>query len=128
MTNVKLYDKVIYNRVKRGGTIFELVACFTVIFILVTAFSVYVSKVILAAKETVLRSELSNLRHSLEVYKVYNRAAPADLRDLYSTRDYFVSINRLNNEGRLCDPFGHEYMYDPEKCRIRSGTLKYSQW
>lgn len=125
---MKSHDRVIYNGVERGGTIFEFVACFTAIFILVTAFGVYVSKVILVAKETVLRSELSNLRHSLEVYKVYNRASPADLKDLYNTRDYFVSISRLNNEGRLCDPFGHEYVYDPEKCRIRLGTLKYSRW
>lgn len=113
---------------RRAYSIFELVVSFWLILILVGVFSIYAFKVLIAAKEVALQNELYNLRLSLELYKAFNRDNPKKLAQLYKIEDYFVLINRFDREGRLLDPFGNAYHYNPKNGNIRSTTYKYRVW
>lgn len=107
----------------------ELVVSFCLIFILIGTFGAYASKVLVVAKEVALLNELGNLRLSLELYKaMHDNAVPKDLKELYSIKNYFVMIDRLDKDGMLLDPFGSRYYYDPKKRAIRSTAVKYKNW
>ena len=116
------------SRFSGGGTIFELAFCIALIFILISVFSFYASKILLAAEEAALRSELSNLRLAIEVYKIRNGNAPEDLKSIHESSKYFVVIGRHDKEGTLIDPFGNAYIYSSRDHKVRSGTSKYVNW
>lgn len=101
---------------------------FALIFILIAVFGFYASKVLSAAEVVALKSELSNLRLSVEVYRVRNGGLPKELGNIHSNRNYFVMIGRHDKEGELLDPFGKRYIYSSKDGRIRSGTAEYSSW
>ena len=113
---------------RSGGTLFEMAFSFAIIFILMAVFGFYASKVLLAAEGTALKSELSNLRLSVVVYRIRNGGLPKELGSIHSNRNYFVMIGRHDKEGELLDPFGSRYIYSPKDGRIRSGTPEYSSW
>ena len=111
-----------------GGTPFEMALSLALIFILIAVFGFYASKVLLAAEGAALKNELSNLRLSVEVYKIRNGGLPKELGSIHSNRNYFVMIGRHDKEGELLDPFGSRYIYSPKDGRIRSGTPEYTSW
>ncbi len=113
----------------KGYSALELVVSFWIVLTLIGIFGIYASRVVVAAREVALRNELYNLRLSLELYKVFNKSNPKEIGDLYnSVKDYFVMINRFDKAGKLLDPFGNEYYYNPKTGRIRSATERYINW
>ena len=112
----------------KGYSVFELVSSFLIIFILIGTFGTYAFKVVVIAKEIALQNELANLRLSVELYKAFNGGYPEDLNQVYEIPDYFVTIDRLDKEGNLLDPFGKRYYYNPITGRLRSQTEKYKKW
>jgi len=122
------FDDRLNFKISEGSTLFELAFSFALIFILIGVFGLYSSKILLAAREAVLKSELSNLRLSCEVYRIRNGASPGDLGSVCQNQSYFVMIERRDKDGALVDPFGNKYVYSPKDCRIRSGTVKYAGW
>ncbi len=112
----------------KAYSILELAASFIIIFILIGGFGIFASKVLTNAREVALRNELYNLRLSLELYRVHNRADPEELASLYSVKEYFVLINRFDRERRLLDPFGNKYYYNSKTGIIKSSTTRYKGW
>jgi len=112
----------------KAYSVLELSISFCIIFVLIGMFGIFASKVVMVAQEVALRNELYNLRLSLELYKVFNRSNPNELREIYSVSDYFVLVRRFGKNGKLVDPFGNEYYYNARTGRVRSATEKYVNW
>lgn len=109
----------------KAGAVFELVVSFVIIFIIIGLFGIYALRIVEEARLAALQNELSSLRVSLEIYRIFNNSNPVDLRELYSVKEYFVGIGRLDKEGNLLDPFGNRYDYNPRMGKIGTTTSKY---
>lgn len=116
---------IYFTHNSKAGTILELVASFGIILILIGTLGIYASRILEEARAVALENELSSLRVSLLIHRIYNKSNPENLRELYSVKDYFTAIGRLDKEGKLLDPFGNTYLYDPRKGIIKSTTQKY---
>lgn len=63
-------------------TTIELLIVVVLIFVLIGVFAVYAGLTLKSARETALKSELMNLRMSIEHYRVINAKLPDDLNVL----------------------------------------------
>lgn len=97
-------------------------------------------------KETALRIELSNLRGAVNHFVLFEKRLPSSLTELserkavVSKRDVvgaeykvvfesrFVEVMSVDAHGRIADPFGNPYGYDPETGRVNSSTRGYETW
>lgn len=87
-------------------------------------------------KTGLMMSELSELRAAVTQYKFMNKVSPPDLDALvkgkYSfkeeaPRPYLTNI-KPDKAGKLVDPFGNPYKYDPQKGTIQTVTKGFEQW
>jgi len=97
-------------------------------------------------KETALRIELSNLRGAINFFVLLEKRLPASLAELAEKKaviskkavegaDYevafegrFVEGMTVDAQGRIADPFGNPYGYDPKTGRVRPSTGSYEDW
>ena len=121
--------------VKRRRSYLEMVAI-----ALVVALTVALGAGIYAGRAKSLKSdllihELSMMRSSLLVYKIVNRRNAKKLEQL-ATSSYFVHgdkrpyIDELPpvRGGKIIDPFGNPYSYDPKTGWVSSATPGFVQW
>ncbi len=125
---------------RQALTLFELIIVITVIFILAGFFAFSMRNTLIIAREEALRSELANLRMSLEYFRIINSRFPGSLDELSTngltgagfdssiTSSNFLNLSRKDKEGFLVDPFMHRYAYDNKKGVIISQTERYKNW
>lgn len=121
-------------------TFLELLVVCCVIFTLMGLFSAYANTYIRVARETALRNELSNLRMSIEYYRIVKGHIPRNLTDLINDRltsagadvnitaNTFLANFRLSRDGFLLDPFMNRYIYDNATGRVWSESVGRKNW
>lgn len=94
----------------------------------------FVHKTNTEAKEMVLRSQLTALRNSVNMFKIVKEKYPSTLGDLVSV-EYKTEINSAELFGQsfldkrlLLDPFGNSFGYDPKTGAVSSQTCGYEDW
>lgn len=90
-----------------------------------------------ATKEVTLFYQLQILRMGVNIYQLVDHRNPANLGDMV-TKTYqlpgdvsekrFVEGIAADSDGRIFDPFGNPYSYDPISGWVRSVTSGYEFW
>jgi len=92
------------------------------------------------AQKTALKAELVNIRQALALYKALNGRYPASLRELLERRALapyeagillsprYLEHQAVDEQGRLLDPFGAPYIYDPATGTVRSSRRGFEGW
>jgi type II secretory pathway pseudopilin PulG len=126
---------------KRAGlTFFELLVALSVIFALMGIFAAYAHTYVRVARETALRNELSNIRMSIEYYRIVRGHLPEELADLVNEpltkkeadvnikSSKFLSNFRVSKDGFLLDPFMNKYNYDSKSGQVWSEAEGRANW
>lgn len=103
---------------------------------LVVALGIY-SKRDSVRKGKLLLSELNNVRAAVTMYKTLNKTNPPSLEALaklnYSFepgqagKPYLEGV-KINNAGKVVDPFGNPYNYDTKAGWVFSSSKGYEKW
>lgn len=121
------------NKIKRP--IYEVtVVLIVVILTVVLGLGLYAGRARMQ-KCKLLMNELSMLRSAVMTYKMINKRNPDSLGDLVATtykadsveKPYLDTLPGLV-EGRVVDPFGAPYAYDPESGWLQSSSPDYRSW
>lgn len=133
------------SRVKRlykssSLTLIELLIALCLISVLAGAFIYFAGSALRAGREEALRNELSNIRMSLELYRVINERNPENLTELMNQnltlksdrgiileKEYLRPF-RIDKEGHLLDPFMSRYSYNMKTGVVKSQTIEYQDW
>ncbi len=99
-----------------------------------------------AARETALRTELTNIRTGIKLFRLLNRRNPVSLKEMVERNvilpgriggDPFTSSiyeqkylmhNAVDEEGNILDSFGNKFEYDPKTGGVRTTTEGYEAW
>jgi len=86
-------------------------------------------------KSRLMIQELSLLRSSVSLYKMLNGSFPEDLVELVNatyrisgTRHRYVENVHVSDVGKVIDPFGNPFVYDPISGWVKSTTSGYGTW
>jgi competence protein ComGC len=128
------------KRASSGRTVFETIIILVFVGILL---GIAVNKFLqnaLSAKESLLQSELTNIRTSVKLYKLINGKYPENLQELtekeymraYSENTvikgrYLIS-HAMDEDGAPLDPFGGNYYYNNNTGEVKSLTKGYNDW
>lgn len=120
---------------KRRRSYFEVVAIAVVVILTVALGAGLYAGRAKSLKSDLLINELSMMRSSLLVYKILNRRNAENLEQLVTTT-YYVDgdkrpyIDKLPpaRKGKIIDPFGNPYSYDPKAGWVSSTTPGFVQW
>lgn len=138
------------KRVQSGRTSFETILIIVMISIfLIISVNKFMSNV-LVAKESLLRSELTNIRMSIELYRLLNGKYPISLSELtkseymqpYSNdtviknqvvskgmiKNKYLQTHSVDEDGQPLDPFDKRYYYNKDTGEIKSLTKGYDSW
>lgn len=125
---------------KSSLTVIELIIAVCLISIFIGVFAEYMITALRIGKERALRNELVNIRMSIEHYRVIRSNFPDSLEELMNHHFSFKDFNsimtkqptfkdsRVNEQGKLLDPFFNNYRYDKETGRVYSQTKGYQAW
>jgi len=123
-----------------GRTLFETVIILSLVGIFIgVAINRFMADV-LEAKESLLHSELINIRMSVELYKVINGKYPENLGELTKSNymqtfsedtiinKKYLKTTAATENGTPLDPFGKEYFYNKNTGEIKCLTKGYEGW
>ncbi|MFQ5579614.1 MAG: type IV pilin protein [Nitrospiria bacterium] len=98
-------------------------------------------RISLEAREITLRSTLTNIRKSIELYYALHNRYPDDLRVLardkykipvedgtFFSSEYITGPRQLDPDGNLLDPFGKQYRYEQKQGSVHSSSRGYETW
>ncbi|NQT94994.1 MAG: hypothetical protein HQ572_00945 [Candidatus Omnitrophica bacterium] len=124
----------------KGRSLVEIITLVIAVFIIIGFLIGRGNMVVLEARKTALKSELSNLRLAVFLYHMLYKEYPQNLEMLIN-RTYEIKANRavpfkgtfIKNlkyaeEGKLKDPFGEIYLYNPYTGMINSQSKGYKDW
>ena len=120
---------------RRKRTVYEYIVISAIVIISVSlAVALYAGRA-KVRKGNLLVQELSMLRNGIQIYQLTNRKNPSSLAELVDgtyqseseTRRY-VGPLPTDSEGRLIDPFGNPYVYDPKSAWVSSKTQGFERW
>lgn len=129
-----------------GFTVLDAVITLVLIGILIGVVIPRYERVARAAQEVALRTELTNIRTSIKLFRLINKRYPESLKemiekkvmlparigsDAYTGSIYehsYLIVNALDSEGNILDPFGNRFIYDPRTGEVRTSTEGYEQW
>jgi competence protein ComGC len=130
----------------QGLTILDIVLTLCIIGILIGVVIPKYQQVARVARETALKSELSNIRTSIKLFKILNSRNPDSLRELmekkvllpgriggdpYSSSFFeqsYLLKNAVDTEGNKVDCFGNIFRYDRAKGEVRATTKGFEGW
>ena len=140
------------GRGSAGRAAFEAIAaCLLIGLIIVVAMSYY-SKTVVAAREVALQSELTNIRTAIQLFFALNRRFPESLEELMDKKvmipdqefriedkgrvfERKTPFNRtyldpraVDQSGRMLDPSGVPYLYNPQRGVVSPGAEQYHGW
>jgi hypothetical protein len=135
-----------------GAAAFNTLVTCILIAILVSTGMGYYLRVVRVARETALRYELASIRTAIVLFTALNRRPPESLQELTARQyllpdaEYAVAVGPIalesrsvfkrsyleptsvDNEGRVLDPFGQPYRYDPGAGRVSVAEKRYERW
>ncbi len=119
-----------YNNKGRG--LIEVVFSIVVVLILYGVFAKYWIINLGETRKVTLENQLTNLKYSLELYKILEEVYPKDLRvlnkksisikedSLYGRK--YLDSHSQDKEGYPVDPYGHRFIYDNETGKVKRGS------
>lgn len=122
--------------IKRSRSSYEIVIIVAVVVLGVVMSAALYAGRSKAIKSNMLVEELSMIRSAIITYRVYNRSNPHSIEGLLAEgydsgeggmRPY-LSLSVERKGGRIIDPFGNAYAYDPVIGWVSSTTTGYERW
>ena len=98
------------------------------------------------ARKTALRSELTNIRSSIDLFRMLNGRNPRDLTELMEKNVVFparigqdsftgsiweqkyLMSSAVDEDGIILDAFGNPFQYNPVSAEVRATTKGYEDW
>jgi hypothetical protein len=142
--------RVMLRRPARAA--FNTLATCILVAILLSTGMTYYFKVIRLAREVALQAELANIRTAIVLFTTLNRRFPGSLKELvdeecllpdeeFSIAAGPVSLEKrtifkrsylepssVDVQGRVLDPFGKPYRYDPQRGQVTPAHERYGRW
>ncbi|MFH1830850.1 MAG: hypothetical protein ABH871_08775 [Pseudomonadota bacterium] len=120
---------------KRKRSYFEIIVITVVVVLtVVLAAGLYAGRT-KVQKSNLLVQELGMLRSSLLLYKTINNHSAPSLEqlmteeyDVGTTKRTYVERLPFSKDGKIIDPFGNPYNYDPKTGWLSSTTSSYEKW
>lgn len=132
-------------------TAFDALVAATLIGILVAVGTHQLTLAVRVSREVALQSELANIRTALRLFAQVNGGHPARLEDLVERRylaehagapllpeeapvsapvfrRVYLDARARDAQGRILDPFGEPYRYDPGRGEVKSALARYAAW
>lgn len=140
------------DRGQGGAAAFNTLVTCILIAILISTGMAYYLQVIRRAREVALQSELVNLRMAILLFTINNRRFPASLQELVGKKyllpneEFSIAADKIvverrsiyqrsyletssvDAEGRILDPFGNPYRYDPRRGQVMPTEEEYAFW
>jgi type II secretory pathway pseudopilin PulG len=138
------FERLLSDRA--GITVADALISLCIIGILAGIFIAKLERVTREARDTALRSELSNLRTSIMLFKLMNGRYPANLLELREKKvllparvgadrytwsvidERYLMAHAVDNRGNVLDPFGYPFAYDPRTGNVKATTSGYETW
>ena len=116
------------NNIGRG--LIEFIFSITIIFILYAVFARHWIVNLEEARKVTVKNELTNLRYSLQLYRMFEGRYPEDLRQLNASRvstikedslygRRYLELQSQDEQGYPVDPYGRRFIYNN-----KLGTIK----
>ena len=131
----------------KGLTIIDAVITLCLIGILIGVVIPKYQRVAHEAQEAALKMGLANIRSSIRLYRELNERNPKSLNELLESKvllpsrmgpdpssgsifldENYLVAQALDAQGRLADPFGSYYAYDPVLGTVKATTRGYENW
>jgi len=130
----------------QGLTILDAIITLCLIGILIGVVIPKYGHVAQVARETALKTELSNIRTSIRLFKMLNSRNPDSLAELMEKKvmlpgrigvepfsdsffkQAYLLKNAVDSEGNKVDSFGNVFVYDREKGEVRTSTKGFESW
>jgi type II secretory pathway pseudopilin PulG len=131
----------------KGLTIIDAVVTLCLIGILIGVVIPKYQRVAREAQEAALKMGLANIRSSIRLYRALNERNPKSLNELLENNvllpsrmgpappagsifldEKYLVAQALDAQGRLADPFGSYYAYDPVLGVVKATTRGYENW
>ncbi len=122
---------------EKARSLVELIITWIAIFIIIGFLITRASILLTSAKKAILTNELSNIRLAVSLYHILHKTYPDNIEMLID-KTYKIHarkgrvlkgtfLNRLKHDkqGRLKDPFGNIYLYNPQTGMVKSQTDSY---
>lgn len=121
------------DKIKRKS--YEIVIVTIVVSLaVILAVSLYASRA-KYRKGEMLSRELGTMRSALTTYKLLNKKNAADIKALVESEYEMDGVKRtyldrlpMSEDGKIVDPFGNPYFYNPSSGWISSVTPGYERW
>jgi len=129
----------------KGLSLFETLVVLCIIGALAGVVVVKYQQVMQAARESAVKSELSNIRTSIRLFKYLNNRYPANLREMIEAdvmlparigkgytgsliKQRYLLPNAMDEQGNIIDAFGNPFFYEPVRGEVRATTEGYERW
>ena len=131
----------------KGLTIIDAVITLCLIGILIGVVIPKYQRVAREAQEAALKMGLANIRSSIRLFRALNERNPKSLNELLENNvllpsrigpdpsagsifldEKYLVAQALDTQGRLADPFGSYYAYDPFFGAVKTTTRGYENW
>jgi competence protein ComGC len=129
----------------KGLTVVDAVITLCLVGILIGVVIPKYQRVAREAQEAALKTELSNIRLSITLFRMLNGRNPASLKELiekkvmlpariggvYSGsifRESYLMKNAVDAEGNKVDAYGNPFIYDSTRGEVKSSTKGYENW
>lgn len=121
-------------RMHKGRGLLELIFVILMVSIIAGLFPIYLIKNLNEARSVALENQLTNIRYSLELYRMLEGSYPVDLREL--NRKYvtikedslygrkYLELQSQDKEGNPIDPYGRRFIYNSKDGSIKKGESK----
>jgi len=118
-------------RMHKGRGLLELIFVILMVCIIAGLFPIYLIKNLNEARSVALENQLTNLKYSLELYRMMEGSYPVDLRELSKKRiaikedslygRKYLELQSQDKEGYPVDPYGRRFRYDSKDGSIKLG-------
>jgi len=137
---------VIFFTNRKGLTIVETLIALCLIGVLIGVVIYQYQRVAREAQETAVKTELANIRMSINFFRIMNNRNPESLNEMieksvmlparigsdpYSDSFFkrkYLMANSVDEKGNIIDAFGNCFIYDPVRGEVKSSTKGYETW
>ena len=133
-------------RDQKGLTIIDAIITICIIGVLIGVVIPKYERMAHAAQEVALKSALSNIRTSIQLFKMLNNRNPNSLKELIEKNvmlptkigsdpytdliidQKYLMLNAVDEMGNILDAFGNPFLYDYFRGEVRATTKGYETW
>ena len=133
-------------RDRKGLTIIDAIITICIIGVLIGVVIPKYERMAHAAQEVALKSALSNIRTSIQLFKMLNNRNPDSLHELIEKNvmlpaktgsdpytgsivdQKYLMLIATDSKGNIIDAFGNPFIYDTYRVEVRATTKGYETW